>query len=99
LNEALPSVAAERQGVKGDRTNMNENTTTTPRRLIASAITDLEKQFGSRVYSICLKLLAANELLLRSELALYADPEREWPTVAPVVLSTQHIKQRDRRCA
>ncbi|MGI9070753.1 MAG: hypothetical protein ACR2JB_05345 [Bryobacteraceae bacterium] len=45
---------------------MNENTRSTPRRLILEVIHDLEQQFGSLARGACLKLLQADELLKRS---------------------------------
>lgn len=50
-----------------------------PRKLIQEAICELEQRFGSSAFPACLKLLQADELLLRSERALNANPQREWP--------------------
>ncbi len=53
----------------------------TPRCLIAEAIQDLESELGAQGHPALLKLAQADELLARSERALYAEPEQEWPEV------------------
>jgi hypothetical protein len=51
----------------------------TPHQLIQDVICELEKLFGPLTQSACLKLLQADEVLLRSEQALHLNPRREWP--------------------
>lgn len=63
------------------QTDVTTRPKTTPRALISGVIQSLETRFGEEVQGECLRLLQADELLARTERALFARPESEWPQV------------------